>query len=306
MKDLDLFGEVLASDEPLRRKFGSILPFSVLDTKTADWTNRKQLWLDLGIQSELGRDEDLMGFGRVYSKGNARLFADRKTSVFDPVLTELMYKWFNIEGGTILDPFAGGSVRGIVSNYLGYDYTGIDIRPEQVVSNQDQAKDILSPSCKFPNWMVGDSKEELNSIEDGSFDMVFTCPPYFDLEKYSDEAGDISNMDYESFKDAYSQILRKSCEKLKDNRFFVVVIGDVRDKDRTINWYRNLIGFTKDCVIDSGLHLYNEIIMLDKMGTSAMRVDQAFSKRKLVKIHQNIYVFYKGVNVNDIRDEYNK
>jgi len=217
-----------------------------------------------------------------------------------------MYKWFNIPNGSILDPFAGGSVRGIVSNYLGYDYTGIELRSEQVLSNQEQAKTILKSNDKFPNWIVGDSKEVLNGIEDKSFDMVFTCPPYFDLEKYSDDSADLSNMDYESFKDSYAQILTKACEKLKDNRFLAIVIGDVRDKDRTINWYRNLVGFTKDCVIDAGLYLYNEIILLDRIGTSAMRVDQAFSKRKLVKIHQNIYIFYKGKNVNDIRDEFNK
>lgn len=36
------------------------------------------------------------------------------TSIFDPVLCELAYRWFSPVGGLILDPFAGGSVRGIV------------------------------------------------------------------------------------------------------------------------------------------------------------------------------------------------
>jgi hypothetical protein len=47
-------------------------------------------------------------------------------SIFDPVLCELLYKWFCTNGGSVLDPFAGGSVRGVVG-ILGYPY-GIDLR----------------------------------------------------------------------------------------------------------------------------------------------------------------------------------
>lgn len=58
------------------------------------------------------------------------------TSIFDPVLTELAYRWFCPPTGYILDPFAGGSVRGIVAAVLGRAYTGIDLRPEQIEANQ--------------------------------------------------------------------------------------------------------------------------------------------------------------------------
>lgn len=304
MNQTDLFGNVIV-DESLKGKFG-IIPFSVLDTKGAEWKSRKSKWLKLGIQSELGRNDDLLGFKRIYSKGKERLF-DRNTSVFDPVLTELMYDWFCVQNGKILDPFAGGSVRGVVAAYKNYDYTGIELRDEQVKSNIEQLSHIFKgmPDAKIPIWLQGDSRIELNKLNP-EYDMVFTCPPYFDLEKYSEDPNDLSNMPFDSFLESYKSIIQKSCYLLKDNRFFCIVIGDVRDKDRTINWYRNLIGITKQYVIESGLHLYNDIILLDNIGSSAMRVEQAFTKRKLVKIHQNVLVFYKGNNVNDIRDEFNK
>ena len=54
------------------------------------------------------------------------------TSIFDPVLTELSYRWFNIEGGRILDPFAGGSVRGIVAAKLNMPYVGNDLSEAQI------------------------------------------------------------------------------------------------------------------------------------------------------------------------------
>lgn len=294
----DLFGDEIK--DKLSDQF-PIIPFSVLDTKTAEWRNRKNKWLRLGIKSELGRDEDLLGFGRVYSKGKPRLF-NRTSSVFDPVLCELVYDWFNVKSGVIIDPFAGGSVRGVVASIKGMPYIGIDVRPEQVASNLKQVEEICHSSPK-PIFHVGDSGCVLDNVNTNA-DLIFTCPPYFDLEKYSDEEGDISNMTWEKFLVKYKSILKKSCSLLADNRFFVIVVGDVRDKDRTINWYRNLSGITKDIIMGEGLHLYNEIVVLDGIGSSAMRVEQAFSKRKVVKTHQNVYVFYKGKDVNDIPKEF--
>ena len=84
------------------------------------------------------------------------------TSIFDPVLCELIYKWFCPSKGKILDPFAGGSVRGIVAEYLGYSYTGIELRQEQVEENYNQAKII---GLK-PNWVVGDSVNVKSLVKD--------------------------------------------------------------------------------------------------------------------------------------------
>ena len=48
-------------------------------------------------------------------------------SVFDPVLTEIMYLWFCPKNGTILDPFAGGSVRGVVASFMKLKYIGVSL-----------------------------------------------------------------------------------------------------------------------------------------------------------------------------------
>ena len=53
------------------------------------------------------------------------------TSVFDPVLAELLYRWFSPEGGTVVDPFAGGPARAVVASVTGREYHGIDINPER-------------------------------------------------------------------------------------------------------------------------------------------------------------------------------
>ena len=83
-------------------------------------------------------------------------------------MCEVLYHWFCPEKGDILDPFAGGSVRGIVANYLGYKYTGIDIRQEQIDSNREQGLDILEVENQ-PNWYVGDSDKVLNNFNELNF-----------------------------------------------------------------------------------------------------------------------------------------
>lgn len=215
------------------------------------------------------------------------IFTTSDTSIFDPVLCELMYRWFLPDGGSILDPFAGGSVRGIVANYLGYKYTGIDIRKEQVDSNIEQGRLILGENT--PNWIIGDSNKILDTI-DQEYDMVFSCPPYADLEVYSDLEGDISNMTYDDFLVAYESIIRKSCNKLKSGGYAIFVVGEVRDKK---GYYYGFVPDTYQCFKNAGLRLYNEAILSISLASAALRAVNNMKNKKLVKVHQNILIFIK-------------
>lgn len=278
----DLFGNEVIEDVLLRDLFIEP-PFSVLDAKTGNWQRRKREWFKIGMKSEVGRKENMLKMSKTASLGN------KDTSIFDPALTELLYKWFVPENGTVLDPFAGGSVRGIVANYLGFKYTGIDIRQEQIDSNREQGLDILDITNQ-PNWYVGDSNEVLNGFNK-EFDFVFSCPPYADLEVYSDLEGDISNMDYVNFMKAYEEIIAKSCNLLKKGGYACFVVGEVRDKKG------HYIGFVPDTIKafeKAGLKYYNEGILLNAIGTASLRAPRIFgSNKKLVKVHQNVLIFIK-------------
>ena len=268
-------------------------PFSVLDARQGYWQDRKREWIGIGIKSEEGRDAECMqssfgeNYGRVQQTGQ---------SIFDPVLTEIVYKWFCTDGGQIFDCFAGGSVRGIVAEKLGYKYTGIDLRPEQVEANKQNAAQI----GVSPTWYCDDSKNADKYVADNSCDLIFSCPPYADLEVYSNDPRDISNMDYEDFCTAYREIITTACKKLKENRFAVFVVGDVRDKK---GFYRNFVDYTKECFNDNGLSTYNEAILLDPLGTAMLRAGGFQKNRKLIKVHQNVLIFYKG-DPKKIKDNY--
>ena len=210
------------------------------------------------------------------------------TSIFDPVLTELAYRWFSPVGGIILDPFAGGSVRGVVAAKLGREYIGYELRGEQVEANRAQADRICDEI--MPVWVTADSR----TIDKAGVvaDFVFSCPPYVDLEVYSEDPKDLSTLPYDKFIEAYRDIIAKSCAKLKDDRFACFVVGEVRNKK---GGYYNFVGDTVQAFKDAGLTYYNEMILVTAVGSLPIRVGRQFeSGRKIGKTHQNVLVFCKG------------
>lgn len=292
----DLFGEQVQQRRagPLEKRF-EWAPFSVLSAREGDWQERKRAWLSMGIQSELGRGDDLTytGHARLYDyyrvkEGTKKETQGSGTSVFDPVLCELMYRWFCPPAGQVVDPFAGGSVRGIVAASLGLHYWGMDLSQAQVEANREQVGII--PGSGTATWVVGDSTVGVGAAPEA--DYIFTCPPYGDLEVYSDDPADLSTMDYPTFMYAIGSVLTQTHARLKPNRFATWVVGDFRDKR---GMYR---GFVADLIVaarDAGFGLYNEAILITPAGTLPVRTSVQFpSTRKLGRTHQNILVFVKG------------
>lgn len=213
------------------------------------------------------------------------------TSVFDPVLCELIYRWFCPQGGTVLDPFSGGSVRGIVAAKLGLRYVGIDLSERQIIANRRQAEDICAGGL-MPEWRVGNSVQIKEIAGDVEADLIFSCPPFWNLEVYSDDPDDISNMVYADFVVMYRSIISGATSLLKNNRFACFVTGDVRNKDGF------LVGLPNDTVRafqDAGTGYYNDAILVTSTGSLPIRAGRQFaSGRKLGRSHQYVQFFVKG------------
>lgn len=220
------------------------------------------------------------------------------TSIFDPVLCELVYRWFCPPTGFVLDPFAGGSVRGIVAAKLGFNYLGIDLSERQIAANREQAKAICD--TVMPTWSVGDSRD-VCALAQGKYDLIFSCPPYGDLEVYSDDERDLSTMDYLAFIDAYRKIIADCAGMLNKNRFACFVVGDFRDGK---GFYRNFVSHTVQAFEDCDLRLYNDAVLVTAVGSLPIRIGKQFgSYRKLGKTHQNVLIFFNG-NPKEIPSNY--
>ena len=293
----DLFGEAIKpkASGPVAERF-TLPPFTILDARTAEWQDRKRAWLALGLRGETGRASGLVGGSAMdnsWSEAHPECKSGRGvpsegTSIFDATMCELAVRWFSPESGQVVDPFAGGSVRGIVAGALGRHYWGCDLRPEQIAANEAQA-DEIAPRVR-PVWVCGDSMDTLAAAPEADF--VFSCPPYGDLEKYSDDPRDLSAMDWHAFVAAYKRIILRAVGRMKPDTFACFVVGDFRDGR---GFYRNFVSETIDGFDQAGARLYNEAILATPVGTAAMRVTKQFeSGRKLAKTHQNVLVFCKG------------
>jgi hypothetical protein len=307
-----------------------IPPFSVLDARSGWWRTRKRQWLNLGIRGEVGAgmsSQDGRGEHLAYhaTSANPDYYAQKRgierklgrevphaefeetyyaptdaasvaagTSVFDPVLCEVVYRWFSGAGAHVLDPWAGGSVRGLVATMLGRTYTGVELRPEQVSANQEQAEQLLDavPEQAWPHWILGDSAEVLPTL-DCDVDLVFGCPPYFDLETYGNDPRDLSVMGPAAFAEAYRAMVKHAANRLRPDRFMVLVVSAARDPRQ--GHLRDLAGLTVAAAADAGLALYNEAILITPAGSLPMRAARQFAASRILgRSHQDVLIFVKG------------
>ena len=220
--------------------------------------------------------------------GGGRL-SDTGTSIFDPVLTETLVLWFTAKNDFIIDPFAGGSVRGIVSGTLSRNYVGVDLRQEQIDADRKQGEQ-LKPDI-MPRWICGDSMN-IKELASGKYDFMLTCPPYGSLEVYSDDPADISNMADDDFDKTYTEILKRTVEMLNEDRFACIVVGNYRDKK---GYLRDLVGITVRAMESAGAKYYNDFIIVTPIGSLPIRAGKAFqTSRKMGRTHQYCLCFVKG------------
>lgn len=269
-------------------------PFSILDTRGGDWSSRKKIWNEYLKEDGESREDTL-------ASGNC-VMGNNSVSLFDPVIAEVMFHWFAPENSNIIDPFAGDIRKGAVAGFLKHNFTGIELREDQWKVNKKQLQRLELENVKY----ICDSGENiLKHVEEKSQDLLFSCPPYYDLEQYSKMENDASNQEtYEDFIKILDVSFTDGIKSLKDNRFAVVVVGDLRNKN---GYYYNFHEDIKFIFNKSGMLLYNELILVESAGTAAMRANQLMKNRKTVKTHQNVLVFYKpGEELPKIESVYRK
>lgn len=307
-------------------------PFSILDTRKGYWQARKKMWReqigdmgesrndklitspeikykDLYKRTRKHREELGVSFKEYIEKYvpaevlelEASKVLSKGVSLFDPVLSETMCKWFTpYEGAKIFDCFAGDTYKGLVFAMCGFSFRGVELRQEQVDINNR----VLEGRGLDIEYICDDGQNVAQHFDPESQDMLFSCPPYYDLEVYSKDERDASNQGtYEEFIAILDKAFKAALTCLKPNRFAVVVVGDVRDKKT--GFYYGFAADVKRIFKEGGASLYNEIILVETGASTALRASRYMESRKVAKMHQNVLVFYKG-DPKDIRANFPK
>lgn len=217
-------------------------------------------------------------------------------SVLDPVACEVILRFFMPTAGRrVYNPFGGGVQFGYVTGSYGYEYIASEIRQNQCDANNAICQDLNSAK-----WIQSDSSKY---VPEGRFDLCFTCPPYYQVEKYIDydgkiPDGELNNLPkYSEFRDTLFSGYKKAIAALDDNRFFVVMTGDSRDKNGA---YYGCEAEHELFFRDQGLHIYNKIVYLECEFTRLAHAKVTLDYRKFPKREQKILVFFKG-NMNNIK-----
>jgi DNA modification methylase len=203
------------------------------------------------------------------------------------------------DGGLIYNPFGGGVQFGFVAGACGYEYLASEIRKNQVDANNA----ICSQFGERVRWVQADS-----STYDPArpLDLVFTCPPYYKVEEYLDydgkpPAGEINSCPtYEEFRDLLFSGYKKAIARLNDNRFFVVMTGDSRDKSGA---YYCSEAETEMFMKAQGLSVYNRIVYVECEFTRLAHAKKTLHTRKFPKREQKIIVAHKG-RIDDIGKDF--
>lgn len=299
-----------------------IPPFSVLDTRTGYWQQRKKLWREhIGAINGETREgltfSPEMNYAKLYAhfwqirdtlpvKMNFTQYLDTLpeeqleqerqrcfaagVSIFDPVLSEILCQWFTPHAhSSICDPFSGDTQKGMVFAMLGHRFTGIELRAEQVEANRRnlEGRDL---DCTY---ICDDGRNIRKYIEADTQDLLFSCPPYFDLEQYSDLPEDASNQrTYNAFMQILAEGFRGGWECLHNNRFAILVVGDVRN--HLTQGYYDFAGDLIRLFKSFGATLINRFVLVEQIGSSCLRARNNFQRRKATKTHQDVLVFFKG------------
>jgi hypothetical protein len=277
-------------------------------TTKADWLRLKREWNEqieaAGVKwgvanpkfaSREGCWQGEAGFANVVTghshNGNA--------SVLDPVACEVILRFFiPRDGKRVYNPFGGGVQFGYVAGSYGYEYVASEIRQNQCDCNNALCQDFGNVT-----WVKSDSAAY---EPDGMFDLVFTCPPYYRVEKYLDydgqsPAGEINSLPtYEDFRDTLFTGYLKAMDALNDNCFFVVMTGDSRDSKGA---YHCSEAETELFLKEYGLSVYNKIVYLEGEFTRLAQAKKTLNMRKFPKCEQKIIVAYKG-DITKIKDLY--
>jgi len=295
----DLFGNKIIDKKKLCDWF-VVPPFSILNSTSKDWQLKKKKWMLRINDKAQARSNTLSKNKKGGSNEKFMAIKGDTTSILDPVMSEIILSWFTEEKHIVFDPFSGDAVFGFVSAFKNRIFRGIELREKQVNFNQTLIDELKTDAVYYC-----DTSENMDKyIDNESVDFIFSCPPYADLEIYSDDPKDLSTMKYDEFFNVIGRILTNTYKKLKENRFACIVVGEVRHKNT--GEYLGIVPNIINIMRDAGYKYYNEIILQTPIGNLHMRAGRYMNgNRKIGKMHQNILVFYKG-DFNKIKNNFKK
>lgn len=169
-----------------------------------------------------------------------QVFGGYRVSNFKPTIAKYIYEKYSPKESKVLDPCTGygGRLLGALCSSNVREYVGTDPDERQILGNAKMGEDVLK-YVKHKDYvdihLLALPFEEFNL--EPYFDLVFTSPPYFDKEKYSDDDTQsyIRYPTYDEWKDGflYTLISNSYCALKRGGYFAINVAGTTIVEDTT-------------------------------------------------------------------------
>ncbi len=209
-----------------------------------------------------------------------------KPTNFSPLVARNLYDYYfkkDLKNKRVLDPCAGygGRLLGFWASKTCQEYVGID--PNSLLTEPyNQLIGWLRQNTGFDKkvTIIKDCAESVDLSDYGLFDIIFTSPPYFNVEKYSDEVTQ-SYIKYNTLQEWVDQFLigmiTNTIKYLKPGGIIAINIKQVK------RWKINVI----DCMSD-----FLTSLKLKRQPDLFMAISARPGSNN-IKTGESIYIFQK-------------
>ena len=272
------------SDINFKEQFGQI-PKSIMKFKKdkelmelIDWDN-----------SELGKVE---GDAKKRGGGYASTL---RYSIYNPLQAKFILEYYTRKNDIILDPFMGRATRPLVTQYLNRKYIGFDTSSKTIELN----KSLLEKHGYTDYTLYHEDGTELNKLKEISnfVDAVFTCPPYYDIEKYSDEPGDLSHLKYDDFNNRIANLFNRLYDLIKPSSYkdmefhpVIITVGTIRKGDKGLI---DMDYIFQEYAKKAGFVLYDKLFTENITPGAGFTFRRNYCYRYLTKNYETTLVFMK-------------
>ena len=248
------------------------LPLSVIEPPRQTKKIWKKAYLNDGLDEQRRSDDAKYLSGLGFSEFHAGLTED------------ILHYWSTVDS-VVVDPFAGRVTRAFVSSKLGRKYYGYEISPKTV----DRVQKHLD-SYNIDSTIYLDNGCYMKQTPNDFADLVMTCPPYHQLEKYESVDNQLSDInDYETFLGMLEICAVNIKRVLKPGGFLVWVCADWRDGKEFRSFHSDSIRMFKNV----GLKYHDIVIMKNKSPFASMQLGKVAANRYTSKVHEYILIFRK-------------
>ncbi|MFW6028827.1 MAG: hypothetical protein ACOCRO_01090 [Halanaerobiales bacterium] len=203
-------------------------------------------WMDMG------RKPNHAGIRQILKTRNGT----RAVGNFKPVIAKYIYDNYIEKDGIVLDPCAGygGRLAGCIASNKNLLYHGIDSNGDIAIGNTQMASFFMNlynngifnkeRMFKFEFKFDIGCAEDIMSRLNNKYDLIFTSPPYYDLEIYEKNKNQSSEKysNYKEWKNKFLfKIIDESYRLLRNDKYLILNLKNKKDfnlVDDTVDYCR--------------------------------------------------------------------